>query len=297
MCPTAPVIACPEWAKETVPIWVQPHLGKYGLPSPYPQQKAALGGCTAGIDMWQANHFVGYRTETARYLYESYTPLKVNYRKGTFPMLEQIVAKYTVGITNDQQRALALLKRAVPDLIAHPCIPPYSTDVVPDRALSEEDLLRSGLGWCNEQARVFARLCQVAGIPARVIFLFYSDNDGHVITEFYSDGKWHMADASWGCVFPAVDDHLMSAAECFASTESRHQVQKGYIARGHELLSESDDFLVGRRYLAITDATEKTRKIAENAKSLRVELQSGKSADKLGNKLWAFGVMNMPLPK
>lgn len=297
ICPTAPVIACPEWAKETAPIWVQPYLGKYGLPPPYPHQKAALGNCTAGIDMWQANHFVSYRAETASFLYGSYTPLKVNYRKGTFPMLEQIVERYTAGLTNDQQRALALLKRAVPELMAHPCIPPYSADCPPDRALSEEDLLRSGLGWCNEQARVFARLCQVAGIPARLIFLFYSDNDGHVITEFYTDGKWHMADASWGCVFPAADGQLMNAAECHANDANKDWVHKAYVARGHELLSESDDFLVGRRYLAVTNATEKAQKISENAHSLRAELQAGKSADKLAHKLWAFGVMNMPLPR
>ena len=297
ICPTAPVIECPAWAKETVPVWVQPYLGKYGLPMPHPQQKAALGNCTAGIDMWQANHFVGYREETARYLYETYTPTTVQYRPGTLPLCEKIVAQYTAGLTTDRERALALLTRAVPELIAHPSIPPYSLDCPPDRALGEEDLLRSGMGWCNEQARVFARLCQVAGIPARLIFVFYRPPDGHVIAEFYADGRWCMADSSWGCVFPASDGHLMSAAECFADAASKHRVQEAYLARARDLVSESDELLVGRRYLGLTDAAERARKTAEHGEDLRRRLRSGEAVGKLGENLWAFGVMNLPLPR
>ena len=64
-------------------------------------------------------------------------------------------------------------------------------------------LLKSGAGWCNEQAHVFVRLCQVADIPAHMVFLFYADNrSGHVVAEFHADGRWAMADTSWLCVFP-----------------------------------------------------------------------------------------------
>ena len=106
-----------------MPVWVQPYLGKYGLPAPFPQQKNALGNCTAGVDMWQANHFVGYCAETARYLYEAYTPTTLQYRKGPFPLCEKIVAQYTAGLTTDREKALALLTRAIPELIAHPSHP------------------------------------------------------------------------------------------------------------------------------------------------------------------------------
>jgi len=296
-CPTAPVVECPTWAKEKVPVWVQPYLGKYGLPEPFPRQKSALGNCTAGVDMWQANHFIGYRQETARYLYEAYTPLNVQYRKGTLPLCEKIVAQYTAGLTTDREKALALLTRAMPEQIAHPSIPPYSADVRPDRAMREEELLKSGLGWCNEQARVFARLCQAAGIPARLIFLFYSNNDGHVIVEFYADGRWCMADSSWGCVFPGADGKLMSAAQCHADAENKHRVQEAYLARARDLASSPDDLLVGRRYADMTDAAAKARKIADHASDLRQNLRSGRAVGKLGENLWAFGVMNMPLPR
>jgi hypothetical protein len=294
---TASASECPAWARETVPVWVQLYRGRYGLPEPYPRQKDALGHGTAGIDLWQANHFIACRAETARYLYEAYTPLTVRYRKGTMPVCESIVAKYTAGISTDREKALALLIRAVPEQIGHPSIPPYSADCPPDRALSEEDLLTSGKGWCNEQARVFVRLCQVAGIPARMVFLFYADKkSGHVIAEFYADGRWCMADSSWGCAFPGADGKLMSAAQCHADADSKRRVQEGYLARARDLLSWPDEMLVGRRYAGITDAAERVRRAAEDASRLREGLRSGTAVGTLGEGLWAFGVMNLPLP-
>jgi hypothetical protein len=296
-CPGAPAAECPAWAKETVPVWVQSYLGKYGLPAPFPRQQHPLGNCTAGIDMWQANHFVGYRAETARYLYDSYTPTAVQYRSGTFPRCETIVARYTAGLATDRDKAMALLTRAMPEQMAHPSIPPYSTDVRPDRAMSEEELLASGLGWCNEQARVFARLCQAAGIPARLVFLFYANHDGHVVAEFHADGRWCMADSSWGCVFPGTDGKLMSAAQCHEDAESRRRAQAAYLARARDLASASDELLVGRRYGGITEAAARARAIVEHARELRENLRTGRAVGRLGEDLWAFGVMNLPLPE
>ncbi len=295
-CPTtAPAAECPAWAKETVPVWVQPYRGRYGLPMPYPQQKDPLGGCTAGIDLWQANHFIAYRPETSRYLYESYTPTAVQYTKGALPLCEKIVAEYTAGLATNREKALALLTRAIPERIAHPSIPPYGPDCPPDRALGEEDLLKSGVGWCNEQARVFVRLCQVAGIPARMIFLFYADRkSGHVVSEFYADGRWCMADSSWGCVFPADDGGLMSAAECHEDA-NKLRVGEGYVRRIRDILACSDEMLIGRRYLDVADAQERARRTAEAAKGARDSLRS-RTASQMGGELWAFGVMNLPLP-
>jgi transglutaminase-like putative cysteine protease len=139
-------------------------------------------------------------------------------------------------------------------------------------------------------------LCQVASIPARLIFLFYSDNDGHVIAEFYADGRWCMADSSWGCVFPGADGKLMSAAQCHADAESKHRVQEAYLARARDVASATDALLVGRRYADMTDAAAKARKIVEHASDLRKNLRSGRAVGKLGEHLWAFGVMNTPLP-
>jgi len=288
---------CPEWAKERVPDWVKPFLGRFGLPDPYPQQKEPLGAVTAGVDLWQANHFVVYRKETADYLYRDYTPLKVDYKKGSLPRIERIAAKHTRGCKTDREKALALLTRAMPAEILHPSIPPLGPDCPPNRAMSDEDLLKSHTGWCNEQARVYVRLCQVTGIPARMIFLFYSDRkSGHVIAEFYADGRWSMADASWCCVFPAPDGHLMSAAECHTDGPNKLAAGEAYLKRGQEVAAYPDKRLAGKRFAHIKDRKERGKKIAEAAEQVRAA-QRSQTAQKLGDQLWAFGVMNYPLPK
>ncbi len=290
------VIECPAWARETVPAWLEPYRGKRGLPDPYPQQKEPIGEKTAGIDLWQANHFIVYRPETAEYLYHEYTSLQVPYRRGLVPMCEKIVAKCTAGLTGDREKALALLSRAMPELLTHPGIPPYGPVPPWNRGCSEERLLDSGLGWCNEQARVFVRLCQVAGIPARMIFLFYADRkSGHVVSEFYADGRWSMADSSWGCVFPAANGHLMSAAECH---EDRHaqRVGQAYLRRIEEILRYSDEFLVGRRFKHVDDPQERARLTAEMAQRKRESLRAA-TADEMGEPLWVFGVQNLPMPE
>jgi len=287
---------CPGWAQETVPERVRPYLGRFGLPDPYPQQKTPLGGDTAGIDLWQANHFVAYHKDTAEYLYRDYSPTTVAYRNGTLPSYERLVARYTAGCTGDRQKALALLKQAMPKAILHPSIPPYGPMCPPDRAAGDEELLKSGKGWCNEQARVFARLCQVAGIPARIIFLFYSDKKGgHVIAEFHADGRWCMADSSWCCVFPDAGGRLMSAAECHLDGPHKLLAGKAYWQRVQEVLAWSDELLIGAQFTHIQDPRERARQVAQAAERARTGLRS-KTAEAMGEELWAFGVMNYPLP-
>ena len=125
----------------------------------------------------------------------------------------------------------------------------------------------------------------MAGIPARLIFLFYSDNDGHVIAEFYADGRWCMADSSWGCVFPGADGKLMSAAQCHADAASKHRVQEAYLARARAVATATDAHLVGRRYAGMTDATARAAKIAEHAADLRQNLPTGRATGKLEARL------------
>ncbi len=84
-----------------------------------------------------------------------------------------------------------------------------------NRGLDDEALLASGSAWCNEQGRIFTRMCQVAGIPSRLIFLFFGNGkNGHTIAEAYVDGRWVMADASWMVIFRDEAGQPMSAAEC-----------------------------------------------------------------------------------
>lgn len=288
-------VFCPEWAQETVPDWVKPHLARGGLPKSFSKDNK-LGGETVGIDMWQANHFVAYNKDTARYLYSTYSPTSVTYRKGTLPTCEKIVAEYTVGCKTDREKALALLSTAMSKVTVHPSIPPYGPMVRPDRGADEETLLKYGCLWCNEQARVFVRLCQVAGIPARLVFLFLSEGkDGHVVAEFYADRHWCMADASYGCAFLDESGRLMSAAEVHKDQASKLQAGKAYIERFKVMETWPAEQLVGGRYVGISDPAERAKRIAADIEGARDGLRK-RTAEEMGYPFWAFGVMNYPPP-
>lgn len=286
----------PAYVQESLPAWLEPHLGRFGLPEPYPHWKEPIGTTTRGIDFWQANHFIGYNEKTADYLYHDYSPTTVQYRKGTYPMVEKLVAKYAARARTPREKAIALLTKAMPEAMLHPGIPPYSPACPMDRGLDDEGLIASKRAYCNEQARVYVRMCQAAGIPARMIFLFYADKKGgHVVSEFYADGRWSMADSSYLCVFPAPDGHLMSAAECHQDLEHKHVAGQAYFRRNQEVLRLSDKELVGRKFADVKNSRERRQKIAEKAATTRKELGE-QTAGKLGEQFWAFGVENYPLP-
>jgi hypothetical protein len=284
---------CPAWVKEPTPEWAAPYLGKLGIPDPWPAYEGPLAMNCAGIDRWQANHFIGYNQKTAPHLYGDYTPLRVRYEKGALPRCEALVEKYTKGLTSDREKALALLTRAMPGHCLHPTIPPLGGPCAADRNLGDDGLLAAGTAWCNEQARVFVSLCRVAGIPARMIFLFYADRkSGHVIAEFYADGRWSMADSSWGCVFPAADGHLLSAAECHADEAGRALAAEAYRARIREVFRMPDETLAGKDVPGGPSDPKRREALAARVKSLREQFDTPAYC----SQLWAFGVLNHPAP-
>jgi hypothetical protein len=184
----------------------------------------------------------------------------------------------------------------MPVLMRHPFMAPLGPACQTDRNLEDEPLLASGIGFCNEQARVYVRLCQVAGIPARLIFLFYADRKGgHVVAEFFTGGRWHLADASWFCVFPDAAGQLMSAAECHREGEGKTMAGNAYYQRMREIVALDDESLAGGRFEYVSDPARRRKLTAQKATELRDDL-GARSAWDLGNALWAFGVLNYPLP-
>ena len=292
--PPALQVVCPEWVKAASPRWAQPWLGKFGLEDRCREKiRGPIAPTVSGIDYWQANHFIMYRDETAAFLYNEYTPFDVGYVKGTLPEYEAVVAKYTTGLTSDREKAETLLMEALPQRLRHPEMPPFGPPCPPDRGASDTELLASGMGWCNEQARVFVRLCQVAGIPARLIFLWYQNCSGHVIAEFYADG-WCMADASWFCVFPGPDGPLLSARQCHG--ESLERANELYEKRIAEVLSLPDEKLVGGRFADVSNPERRRPLIAETAAACRKKFDRLTHPGNKGKNLASFGVLNYPLP-
>ena len=275
---------CPAWAKESLPAWLTPFVGRNGLPTQW-RPRHALGSSVRGIDRYQANQFVYFCPETAGYLYQKYTPLRVEYRAGTLPTYEALAAKHTKGHATQTARAVALLG-AMPEFFRHPGMPPLGVSVRADRNLEDEPLLASGSGWCNEQARVFIRLCQVIGVPARMVHLF---GQNHTVAEFYADGRWALADTSNFFVVPAparvaetAESVLLSAAQCHDRGPGQRAYAEARHRRGRALLAQTDEALGFKSPAAAVKWREAEARVSVGEVAVR----------EIG-----FGVMNVPLPR
>ena len=140
----------------------------------------------AGIDRQQTHSMIRLCEETEGLLYGAdFSPRKICYRRGSRPRIESVGCE-TPGAAMEWVR----------HNVRHPG---FSSHVPPDRAMTEEQLIDSGRGWCNEQGRVFIALCEVMGIPARLCFLFHANGrTGHTATEVWTAGKWAMYDVTFG---------------------------------------------------------------------------------------------------
>jgi hypothetical protein len=286
---------CPDWLRQPPPARWRAFTGKEGIPEPWRSIPRPLGMNARGWDRWQANHFLVCREETRDFIAHEFPPHRAECRPGALPEFEKVAARFTAGLATPTDKALALLTRALPQVLPHPTVPPLGPMCPTNRGLDDDGLLRSGCGYCNEQARVFIRLCQVSGIPARLCFLFYSDRKtGHTTAEFLVEGRWALADVSWYCVVPGPDGRLLGAAECL---EPRHQslVGEAFARRMAEIAAMGDGELAGRAYADVADPAERARQTALAAAALRAEVLA-RNAAFLSSHLWCFGVLPHPLP-
>jgi hypothetical protein len=245
-------IGVPAWGRETLPAWVEPFVGRRGMYEPWNRKQGILAPGVAGLDRWQANRFICFRPETAEFLYTTYTP-KPQYVAGTFPALEEVVKPYR-SLATDTKKAVAVLTQAMVKL-RHPKVAPAGPMVDTRRNLSDEMLYLSGCAWCNEQVRAFIAMCHILSIPARIIHLFYADTiTGHTVAEFYADGRWAMADASYLVVFADRERRLMSAAQCHLQ-QNRPLIDAAYRNRYQQIAARSDADLGGPESAATFRAT------------------------------------------
>ncbi|MBI2193302.1 MAG: hypothetical protein HYU36_15105 [Planctomycetes bacterium] len=162
-----------------------------GFPGRWDQELAKTP--VAGLDREQCQAAVRLCPETEEILYgPCFSPTRVRYRAGTRPGLERIAAGFTG--TTVRERVLSAM-RWVARHVDHPH---YTGPLAPDRALTEEQLIESGRGWCNEQVRVFIALCEVMDVPARICFLFHANSVcGHTAAEVFLDGRWAFVDVTF----------------------------------------------------------------------------------------------------
>lgn len=271
---------CPLWLMDEVPAWVEPFRGINGLPDAW---RSKFHGANApnvrGVDRFQANQFIVYRKETSGYLYDAYTPTLTHYSAGLYPRLQDAVRNLigeSVGQTVNA--ILNYIERS----ILHPEIPPSRYEVSADRNLSEEGILASGRGWCNEQARVFVRLCQILGIPARLVHLFYSSlGGGHTVVEYLDPNGWCMADATYACDYRKQDGRPISAALCHGDAQCN--------ARYGEILDQKVSTLL-KVAQEVTDPHARKRLVRW------MEIHGNTSPQFQASRLHTFAIINYPLP-
>jgi transglutaminase-like putative cysteine protease len=167
------------------------------------------GLAVEGIDLDQAKSAILLNADTEPILYgPNFSPTRIRYISGSRPKLEEIAA----GLRRDTPResAEAALSWVI-DNIRHPFL---SVPTPKNRAITEEEIIESGLGYCNEQTRVFIALCEVMGIPGRLCFLSHKNGKcGHATAEIYLDGKWAFFDITFGVNVELPDGKLGSAWE------------------------------------------------------------------------------------
>ncbi len=156
----------------------------------------------AGVDLEHALNYVSAEALPRAWFYEHFTWPGVFYRRGSRPALETFLEKAGCQSGELTPAALHQIIDTVYTSIAHFSL--LGVNGNPGRGLSEEGLLLLGQGWCNEQARVLAALCQVAGFPARLVFCGMPNGRGHVLTEVFCEEKWTLVDQT--AAFRFCDD-------------------------------------------------------------------------------------------
>ena len=160
------------------------------------------------VDRHLTQTMVRLCAEMADCLYLSFTPLAVEYQQGRRPQLEHVVARAQPIEVGDEATLAAVVaftrqlgERAEQDL---------------DRMRvggKEEDIIRRGSDWCTDVARIACVLCQVAGFPSRLVYLFNLDQAycGHAIIEACRGARWGALDANTAVVYRLTDGSPASA--------------------------------------------------------------------------------------
>lgn len=182
--------------KEGIELWYKRVLAFYGK--------------VGGVDMEIIEEMIPLNEITADYMYTKYTPLKIKYKKGSRPLLENVVSETIKQGMSEREKALKLMIR---------CRDNYLKGLAkPDIFYggNEEELLKRGAIMCNEISRVFVCLCQIAGLPAR---LHGSHITGHMTAEVYANKKWRWIDPRFGVAPVLSNNQPVSAWELFKNPE------------------------------------------------------------------------------
>jgi hypothetical protein len=176
----------------------------------------------AGIDLEQALNYIDMDMVGEEFIYRHYTSRRLFYVPGSRPALEQAAAAATERASTDLQRITNLAKWVAENVRwAGYYQKGKGHRLATDRSPTEEQLLLGGYGWCNEQARLFCLLSQIAGIPSRLVFASKKTTQyGHCISEALVDDQWLAVDQSLGFCF-VIDNAPIRASQIVHDEDCR----------------------------------------------------------------------------
>jgi len=142
--------------------------------------------------------------ETRDFLYSSPNPTR--YQKGTRPILEKTVSDVCNGCATDKEKVLAILAFIRDLRLKFDGLDFFYGG-------TEEELIKKGERFCERVSRLMVSLCEVAGIPGRIVF----HSRGHITSEIWLDGKWSYFDPRYGVFFTDSSGKIMSVDEIVAN--------------------------------------------------------------------------------
>lgn len=222
-----------------------------------------------GIDL---EHAVNFTRETGigvEWFYTSYTYPRCFYQKGSRPDLEKIVNEnidQNASETEKLNLILVFMDKNLPHAVhlVENCMCELHIPYPPDRGTTEEEILNSGWGWCNEQARVFIALSQISGLPSRLVFTSRPNKTGHVMSEVYVTGKWGLVDQSASYAFrdkSGTPVNVLDMRKSDSLTEEINGLYREAIIKDGKRAKDDRFTREGDGYLAIPNPVELFTKV------------------------------------
>jgi hypothetical protein len=157
----------------------------------------------AGVDLEQSLNYIDLADVGEAFVYDRYTGSRLPYVKGSRPGLEELARRLTLGAKSPLEKVQKLTAFVANEVKWAGF---YKQDtgkaLPPDRDMDEEELVVSGYGWCNEQARLLCALTQVSGLVSRLVFASNMKKKyGHVVVEVLLPEGWMTVDESMNYCF------------------------------------------------------------------------------------------------
>ena len=209
----------------------------------------------AGIDLEQAVNYLDWGEAGEDFIYNRYTSSRLLHRRGMRRRLESVASQAVRGAARSPMGEVRALAAWGAQHVRWAGF--YEKEkgrrLAADRNLSEESLIDSGYGWCNEQARVFCALVQVRGYCSRLVF---ASNPllghGHVIAEVLLPAGWMAVDQSFGFCFSRRGVPVRASA-IYHDRASRAFFSARYAALCRRLQRDLGDIVARDFKMAVAD--------------------------------------------